>query len=179
VKLPLSSGIELRILTASDADALYALVKRNIAWLAPWMSWAHPGISRADVLANIDRMAKGLQAGTDFHFGIFDGGAQVGSIGLHVQDADDRIARIGYWLDERATGRGLVTSAVRELVAFAFDSLGIHRIEIRCAPENLKSRAIPERLGFTNEGTQRDVLRMADGRFQSLIMYSLLSSERA
>lgn len=178
MNLPLSRGIELRTLLPSDADAVYAVAHRNIAWLAPWMSWAHPGLAHSDVLSNIVRMQKGLEAGTDFQFGIFENGTPLGSIGLHVHDANDRIARIGYWLDERSTGRGIVTEAVRELVAFAFDSLGLHRIEIRCAPENAKSRAIPERLGFTNEGTLRDVLRMADGTFQSLMMYSLLSGER-
>lgn len=178
MKVPLPSGIELRTLTPADADAVYALAKRNVEWLSPWMSWAHPQLAHGEVLATLERMEKGRRARTDFMFGIFDGERLCGVIGLHVHDAEDRIVRIGYWLDERATGKGLVTAAVHQLVGLAFDALEMHRIEIRCAPENLKSRAIPERLGFTNEGTLRDVLRRADGRFQSLIMYSLLSSER-
>lgn len=177
MNLPLEGGAELRLLTPDDVDAVYALAQRNIEWLQPWMSWAHPSLSRSEVLARMERMAHGRAAGTDFQFYIFDNAELAGVISVHVLDAEDRIVRIGYWLDKDATGKGLVTKGVRALLSFVFDTLGMHRIEVRCAPDNLKSRAIPERLGFTNEGTQRDVLRMADGTYQSLVMYSLLSSD--
>lgn len=140
------------------------------------MSWAHDALSRADMLQFLEYAEDARAAGADFNYGIREHGKLVGAIELYYRDAKNRMARIGYWLDRDSTGRGVMTKSVRSLVQIAFDELEIHRIEIRCAPENRASRAIPERLGFTNEGTQRDVLLLRD-RFQDLMMYSLLSSE--
>lgn len=66
---------------------------------------------------------------------------------------DAREAAIGYWLDERLEGLGIVSRATRELLRLSFVELGMNRVVIRCAAENARSRAIPERLGFNLEAT--------------------------
>ncbi|HEV2261859.1 MAG TPA: GNAT family protein [Candidatus Rubrimentiphilum sp.] len=176
MRLSLSAGVELRVLTATDAEDLHALICRNIDWLSPWMEWAHPEFSKAETLLFLERSEQGLRMRSDFNFGVRKAGELVGNVGLHVLSRRDRTARIGYWLDEKATGQGLVTNAVRAIVEFAFNDLETHRIEIRCAPANRASRAIPERLGFTEEGTNREALRLRD-RYQDLVMYSLLRTD--
>ena len=112
----------------------------------------------------------------DLPHGIFTGTQFAGSAGLYKVDYVNKVARIGYWIDAAYAGKGLGPSAVRALVELAFADLGLNRIEIRCAPANHASRAVPQRLGFTEEGTHREVLALR-GSFQDLIMYALLKRD--
>jgi ribosomal-protein-serine acetyltransferase len=83
---------------------------------------------------------------------------------------------IGYWLDEKYVGKGIMTKACIEFINYAFDVYKLNRVEIRCAEDNLKSRAIPERLGFTKEGIIRDGELLNDG-YTNCIIYGLLRRE--
>jgi ribosomal-protein-serine acetyltransferase len=86
------------------------------------------------------------------------------------------VAEIGYWIRSRYEGRGLVTRACEALIDHAFDTIGLHRVVIRAGVENTRSRAIPERLGFTFEGIAREEGRGV-GRFYDLAVYGLLDRE--
>jgi ribosomal-protein-serine acetyltransferase len=85
---------------------------------------------------------------------------------------------MGYWLTPDAQGRGLMTAATRALVLHALGPMTLHRIEIRAAPDNRRSRAIPERLGFTHEGTVRQCEWLYD-RFVDHAVYGLLATDPA
>lgn len=112
----------------------------------------------------------------DLPYGFWNGDTFGGSIGLYKIDWSNRIARIGYWLDADFEGKGLVTRAAGTLVDLALSELRLNRIEIRCAPANAASRAVPQRLGFTQEGTHRQVLAIHGG-FQDLVMYAMLACD--
>jgi hypothetical protein len=94
--------------------------------------------------------ARGLQKGG------FD--KLVGDIGYHPIDWADRKAEIGYWLGESFQGKGLMTEACKTLITYAFAELGLNKVEIHCAAENIRSCAIPKRLGFTQEGINDHVV---------------------
>lgn len=86
---------------------------------------------------------------------------------------DSSLADIGYWLGESYQGQGLMTAAIEQLVKFTFEQWRVKRVEIHCGTNNLKSRAIPERLGFVNEGisaTYGSVL--LNGQMVQSIVYS-------
>jgi ribosomal-protein-serine acetyltransferase len=70
-----------------------------------------------------------------------------------------------------------MTKACRALINHAFDVWKLNKVEIRCDPENARSRAIPKRLGFTEEGTLRQVLMGPDDRMHDGVVYGLLASE--
>jgi ribosomal-protein-serine acetyltransferase len=103
-------------------------------------------------------------------------GALVGAVGHHGINWGNRSTSIGYWLSRGAEGRGIMTQACRAYVGHAFDVLNLHRVEIRCAVENTKSRAIPERLGFRHEGTVRQAEWLYD-HFVDHVIYGVLASE--
>jgi ribosomal-protein-serine acetyltransferase len=97
-------------------------------------------------------------------------------VGFHSVSWGNRSTSIGYWLAEDHQGRGIMTTAVRALVDHAFDEWNLHRIEIHCAPANHRSRAIPERLGFREEGTLRET-ELVGGRYLDSVVYGLLEGK--
>jgi ribosomal-protein-serine acetyltransferase len=84
--------------------------------------------------------------------------------------------QVGYFLSEEAQGKGIINKCVSSLMDYLFQELGIHRIEIQCAANNLKSISIPRRLGFVQEGIKRDWQWLYD-HYEDLITYSFLKSD--
>jgi ribosomal-protein-serine acetyltransferase len=101
----------------------------------------------------------------------------VGVAGFNSVDPANRVGSIGYWLSERHQGQGLMTRAVRALVALGFDELELNRIEIQVAKANARSRTIPIRLGFRFEGVRSQAERFRD-RYVDLEVYALLARDR-
>jgi RimJ/RimL family protein N-acetyltransferase len=101
--------------------------------------------------------------GQDFLYGVFDREETevLGGTGLH-RSVGPEAREIGYWIATAHTGKGLATEAVRALCRVGFELDALDRIEIHCDPENIKSAAIPARLGFVHEATLRR--RHQDGR---------------
>ena len=98
-------------------------------------------------------------------------------IGCHGIDRPNRSTSIGYWLDASHQGRGIMTTSCRVIINHAFRNLELHRVVIRCATENHRSRAIPERLGFTLEGVDRQAEWLYD-HFVDLARYGLLRTDK-
>ncbi len=83
---------------------------------------------------------------------------------------------MGYWLGAKYEGRGIMTKTCFYLVTYLFEELKLNRIKIRCSEKNVRSRAIPERLGFRLEGKLRGMSHTRDGLTDCLI-YGLLADE--
>jgi ribosomal-protein-serine acetyltransferase len=96
----------------------------------------------------------------------------IGYVGL---DWGNRSTRVGYWLDEGRQGMGTMTAAVRLLVDHALMVWELNRVEIIVATENHRSRAIPERLDFREEGTLRQY-QLVGGRYLDCVSYSMLAA---
>ncbi|MCL4254768.1 MAG: GNAT family N-acetyltransferase, partial [Anaerolineae bacterium] len=82
----------------------------------------------------------------------------------------------GYWLGESFTGQGIITNACKAVISALIYEENVHRIEIQCMVDNVRSRAIPERLGFTYEGIKRES-EWINGAFADHAVYSLLDRE--
>jgi ribosomal-protein-serine acetyltransferase len=173
----LPGGASLRLFEESDADELYALTDRNRAHLAPWLPWVPHTRAVADTLEFIRATRRQLADNDGLQLALADrGGAIVGVAGFHHVDWANRATSIGYWLGAEGQGRGLMTAAVRALVDHAVGVWGLHRIVIEAAVDNARSRAIPERLGFREEGVRRAAERHGD-RYLDLVVYALLAPE--
>ncbi|MCO6512020.1 MAG: GNAT family N-acetyltransferase [Aridibacter famidurans] len=176
VILEAGEGIEMRPVAEDNIDELCKLVIANFDHLHEWMPWAVEGYSAAHARSFILKSARDFAAQESMNFHIFESGDLAGGAGLNFIDKANRGTEIGYWLGREFTGRGIVTKCAKRLTDFAFDDLGMHRMNIRCASGNVKSRAIPERLGFTEEGTIRDAEWLHD-RFVDLVVYGMLRPE--
>ncbi|MCH8230585.1 MAG: GNAT family N-acetyltransferase [Chloroflexi bacterium] len=102
-------------------------------------------------------------------------GKLAGTVGLH-RPSPQNSAEIGYWLREDLQGRGIMTRSVGAVIEMAIVQMGMHRIVIRAGTSNLRSRGIPERLGFKHEGTLRDAA-LVRGEYSDLEVYSILDRE--
>ena len=177
LRFDLPGECHLRLLEEADADELYALVDVNRDHLAPWMPWA-PGQTRDGVLEFIRLTRRQVADNDGFQTAIVREASIVGAVGFHRIDWENRATSIGYWLDARQQGRGIMTNAVRALVDHALVASGLNRVEIHAAPENRRSRAIAERLGFREEGVLREAERVGD-RYLDSVVYGMLASDWA
>lgn len=168
-------GVLLRPWEPEDAEAVFALVAAERERLRRWLPWVDDTESAYDIAEFIRRSRSESLEGRALVLGMFEGGSVIGGIGaaIGVHGADE--ADIGYWVVSGAEGRGVVTAATSRLVAWLFEE-GIHRITIRAAVDNARSRAVAERLGFTFEGVLREALFL-DGRHRDAALYSLLRGE--
>jgi ribosomal-protein-serine acetyltransferase len=174
----LPDGYRLRTLSDQDAPELHALIERNRARLARWIHWAE-GQTAADTVAFIGRTRAMEQDGRGFSRAIVDPGERLaGVVGLTI-DRSNRAGAIGYWLDARSEGKGVVTGAVAALSQQGFDSHRLLRVEIRADVENRASRAVAERLGFTLEGIARQAYRISEEHQSDDAVYSLLADDPA
>lgn len=101
----------------------------------------------------------------------------IGNISLtHIRRGPLQAADLGYALDHRHEGRGLMTEGLRAMCGYAFRTMGLHRLQANHLPENLKSAAVLRRLGFVVEGYARDFL-LIDGRWRDHVLTSLVAPE--
>lgn len=99
-----------------------------------------------------------------------------GLIGLKNPDHMNHKVEIGYWLNPLFEGKGIVTLSCYQLIQYAFRKLNMNRILIQVATGNQKSRRIPERLGFQEEGIERDGELLVSG-YTDIVKYGLLKRE--
>jgi ribosomal-protein-serine acetyltransferase len=165
----------LRLATDADAEEIAALIERSRPALAEFMPWA-AGSDLEAVREFRRRAERERQAGEAIHTVIEVDGRIAGSVGAHHIDEANGACELGYWLGDGYTGRGLVTAAVRAFLDHAFGTWGLRRVAILAATDNVRSRAIPERLGFRQEGVLRQAEVVGD-RVHDLVVYSLLRDE--
>jgi len=176
VMFDLGDGAALALLEEADARELFELVDRNRDRLRPWLGWADDTRSVEDSLGFIRATREQVASGQGFHGCLRVGRCIAGCVGFHGVQRSFRSTAVGYWIGGEFEGRGLMTGAVRTLVEHAFKDLDLHRVEIRCAVENRRSRAIPERLGFREEGVLRGAERAA-GRILDVVVYGRLATD--
>ncbi len=171
----IGDGRSIRQLEERDAEELYAVVVSNREFLSEWLPW--PPMQTLEITREyIVRSRTQPPDNQGFQAAIVDNGRIVGGIGFHRLDWQNRSTSIGYWLAESSQRQGLVTSAVSALIDHAFDAWRLNRIEIRAGVGNTRSRAIPERLGFTEEGVLREAELVGD-RYIDHVVYGILARD--
>ncbi|MEP7157174.1 MAG: GNAT family N-acetyltransferase, partial [Betaproteobacteria bacterium] len=154
----------LRPLRDDDAYALWNAVEASRDHLARWMPWVKDHNSQDFSREYIRKMQAKWIMREDFPMGIFRiaDNLLLGASGLHRIDWSVPAMEAGYWLRPDAEGHGYIGEAVQLLMGFAFNHLHAERLEIRCDSKNLRSAAVPQRLGFVHEATLRCSRRNTD-----------------
>ena len=173
--------VRLRSLTEQDYPAWIEVRRRCHDWLVPWEprpAGAPPAPEDASSFGvRCGMRERERQLGTGFGFGIFVDERFAGEITLSsVQRGPFQQAFIGYWVDQQLAGQGLVPESVVVVLRFAFEMLGLHRVEIAIVPRNHASRRVVEKLGIRSEGVAIGYLEI-DGRWEDHVRYAITSEE--
>ncbi|HET7629627.1 MAG TPA: GNAT family protein [Bacillales bacterium] len=166
----------LKLLDNDVLGELYRLIDSNRLHLRPWFPWVDEVRSEPDARMFILAAKKQYAENNGFRTAIMHRGELAGLAGYHEIDWVDRKTELGGWLGQSFEGSGLMTKTCRALVDHAFRQWRLHRVEILCGTENPRSCAVPERLGFTKEGTMREA-ECVNGTFSSHHVYGLLRRE--
>ena len=131
------------------------------------------------VVASLRVEAQLRSQGTDVHLAVVDAADPdlvLGGCSVYDVDRVKASAAVGYWLRPAARGRGVASRTLRLLAGWAFEHLGIRRLELTCGPDNEASQRVAERCGFTFEGVLRSHLPFRGGR-RDTMLFSLLPGE--
>jgi len=167
---------ELELLNQSHAEELFDLININREYLREWLPWLDNNRYLQNTIDFIKVCQRQYECNETQQYVVFYKGELCGVVGFHKIDWLNRSTSIGYWIGECYQGKGLITKACSTILDYSFGRMGLNRIEIRCATENLKSRAIPERLGFKEEG----FIRQAEWIYDHYVdhrVYGMLASE--
>src|SRR5947208_1195250 len=115
--------------------------------------------------------------GSGFSFGIFVDGRVDGEINLSsIKRGPFQNAYVGYWIDEALAGNGYMPEAVVVLLRFAFEELGLHRVQIAIIPRNRPSRRVVEKLELREEGIAERYLEI-NGTWEDHVRYAITAEE--
>jgi len=158
----LTDSLRISLSIPQFADELFALTDRNRPFLRRWLPWLDGTMTPEDTRQFLALQVQKFARGESLHVTIFSNESIAGVAGFNSLDRTNGIGSIGYWLGEEFTGKGIMTTVVRDLIEVGRSYDSLQKVDIRCATGNSRSRAIPERLGFSHEGTLRRAERVYD-----------------
>lgn len=168
--------LSLKLKDYQDTKELYTLIDASRDHLKEWMTWIHKVNSEEDIREATKRNLQQFADQTGMHYLIMFKGEIAGTVGLKGFNWDVKSAEIGYWLGPDFQGKGIMTRAVNALMEYGFDYVGLDKLEVWAAEGNTRSRSIPERLGFVQEGKRRQN-EILDATYHNMIIYGMLKSE--
>jgi [ribosomal protein S5]-alanine N-acetyltransferase len=173
-------GIYLRPAAPADYQVWADLRESSRGFLAPWEpTWPDDDLTRSAYRRRLRRQNEEMARDESYTFFIFDAGndALLGGLTLGgVRRGVSQTATLGYWMGAAFAGRGIMTRAVGAVGRWTFQSLRLHRIEAACLPENIASRTLLERNGFTREGLARSYLKI-NGAWRDHLLYAIVETE--
>lgn len=172
----------LRPLAASDFNEWSEVRRRNGEWLTVWEPSRQPHqpdptMNRSAFSSRCLQRDRDRTHGIAYQFGLFLDQRVVGEVNINnVVRGALQSCTIGYWVDQAHAGNAYVSEAVVVLFEFAFEQLGLHRIEICIVPRNVRSRRVVEKLGLRDEGTAVRYLEI-NGVWEDHIRYAITAEE--
>ncbi|MFJ7734873.1 GNAT family N-acetyltransferase [Lysinibacillus sp. NPDC097287] len=176
MQILIDDKLSLRAVTVEDAQSVFALTDTSRSTLREWLPWLDMTTKEEHTRSFIESNIAGFKENKCLSTVILFDGKIVGIAGFNNINHANETVYIGYWLSKEAHGHGIMTRATQALCQYAFEELQFNKVEIRAAVDNTKSRAIPERLGFVNEGTIRSAEWLYD-HFVDHVVYGMLANE--
>ena len=174
--------VVLRPLQPADFPAWKEVRQRNGTWLTKWEPSRSPG--SPDVVSDPHAFAmrcnarqRERQLGTAWGFGVFVNGRFAGEMNLsNIVRGAFQNAHVGYWIDQALAGQSYTPEALVVVARFAFEELGLHRLQVSIIPRNRSSRRVVEKLGLRCEGLAERYLEI-DGRWEDHLRFAITAEE--
>jgi [ribosomal protein S5]-alanine N-acetyltransferase len=172
--------IYLRLLEEQDVPGLLELYQANQAFLQPWEPYRPASFFTLDNIHFIIQAdQEAARADEAYAFGLFLTATDrlIGRYRLSwiMRDFAES-ANLGYFLAEQYNGRGYSTRAVKRIVRFAFDELGLHRVAAATLPNNFGSQKVLEKAGFRREGLALRYLKI-NNRWEDHYLFAITSED--
>ena len=175
-------GIYLRPPRAADFAEWRELRLGSRGFLQPWEpTWPADDLTRAAFRRRLIAYARDREAGVAYPFFVFRNGDGALSGGITLSNVRRGVAQmgsVGYWCGKPYARNGHTLAAVRALSDFAFRTLGLHRLEAACIPENAPSRRLLVKAGFSEEGFARAYLKI-NGVWRDHVLFGLTTPLKA
>ncbi len=170
--------VVLRPPRLDDFGQWAALRAESRDFLQPWEpTWPPDDLTAVAWRRRLRSYWRELREGTALPLLVFDRQTQglLGGLTLsNIRRGNAQAGTLGYWIGARHARQGYMTEAVRLLLDHAFGSLGLHRVEAACLPENEPSRRLLEKCGFWREGYARGYLNI-NGEWRDHLLYAILA----
>lgn len=171
-------GVYLRAPEARDYQEWADVREASRNFLTPWEpTWAQDETSRASYRYKLRRYTEDARDDKAHALFVFrdEDDALVGGVTLsNIRRGVAQTVSMGYWAGEMFAGRGYITAAVRAAVRFAFEDLELHRVEAACQPDNMASRRVLAKAGFTHEGVARAYLKI-NGAWRDHLLFATVN----
>ncbi len=172
----IDKDLSLKIQEMRDAERIFELTDASRDYLREWLPWLDFTTKLQDTKDFIQSGSSNFVEGKSLGAVIIYKDEIVGIGGFNAINSASKTAYIGYWLGQEYQGNGIMTRVAKALTDYALTELKLNKVEIRVATENHKSRSIPERLGYTQEGTIRQAEWLYD-RYVDHVVYGMLANE--
>lgn len=155
-------GLVLREFRDSDAEEFAKAARESVNTVGRWMSWCNASFSTQDALSWFQQCRVDLASERVYEFGIFsqESGGFLGGAGLNSINHQNLFCNLGYWVRESAQRNGVAFRAVQALMDYAFQTLGMQRVEIVIASGNTASEAVARKCGAQLECIARNRLQL-------------------
>jgi len=173
--LKVNADILLKEIGLEEVDVIFHTIDRERKYLEEWL----PFVDETREIGYTRQYVKNYLRSdrVDATFTIYYKNEFAGIIGLKDTDLHNKKTEIGYWLSESFQHKGIITLSCAAMIQYVFYEMHLNRIQLKAATGNLKSRGVARRLGFTQEGIERESELHSHG-FVDLIVYSLLKADR-
>lgn len=172
----------LRPLVEGDFENYKEVRERCGEWLTKW----EPTVDGVQMdtsstlehfLTRVTAFDRGSQFDTSYGMGVFlHDGTFLGEVSIgSIIRGPFQSAMLGYWIDEKYAGQGLIPEALTLVVDYAISVLGFKRLEIAVVPRNEPSIRVAQKLGFVFEGVSKEYIEVA-GKREDHNRYSMTSS---
>lgn len=172
----IDDDLSLKIIELRDAARVFELTDNSREYLKEWLPWLDLTTTVEDTKAFIKSGLKNFPENKSLNTVILFKGDIVGVAGFNEINWSNKTAYIGYWLGEEYQGNGIMTRVAKALTNYALTELKLNKVEITAAVKNKKSRSIPERLGFVEEGQIRQAEWLYD-HYVDHVVYGMLAEE--
>lgn len=171
--ISVDKNIQLAPASSRYASELFNIIDRNRKEFSQYMAWPRYVMNEHDEAIFLDVCFLQHQKNDGKTYAILFDEAPVGLLSFNRIDSGNKTAYIGYWLDLKLQGKGIITKSVRALIQFYLKSGEIKRFVITCSVDNQKSNAVAQRCGFELEGRLRKA-ELLNGVFHDQNIYSFI-----